>query len=109
MRLIVDISVFVADVCSWGRIWGPVELQAIPSVGITLSFAFAPKYFHKLPDGFVSELRIESVVLGANIKDETGVMIFLEDVIATSIGQADEFADYFDKAFGLHVDRYING
>jgi hypothetical protein len=108
MKLTIDISVFVADTLSWGRVWGSAEFPEVPAIGATVSFAIPLKKAVPLPDGFTAELRVDSVVFRPNVKDETAVMLFLEDLVLESTEQADAVTKYLEQSFGLFVDKYVD-
>lgn len=59
-----------------------------------------------MPSGFSAELRVESIVFRPNVKDETGVMVFLEDLVVESMEQAAAVAEYLERSFGLFADKY---
>ena len=106
MKLTIDVSVFVASTLSWGRVWGPAEFPVVPAIGTTISFAVPMKEGAHVPSGFSAELRVESVVFRPNVKDETGVMVFLEDLVVESMEQAAAVAEYLEQAFDLFADKY---
>lgn len=108
MKLTIDLSVFVADTVSWGRVWGGAEFAVVPPVGSTVSFAIAGKEGVHVPEGFPAELKVESVVFRPNVEDETGVMLFLEDLVLESAEEANVVTKYLERSFGLFVDKYID-
>ena len=108
MKLTIDASVFVATTLSWGRVWGSVEFPAVPAIGTTVSFAIPVKGGVPLPNGFTAELKVESVVFRPNVKDETGVMVFLEDLVVESSEQAAVVTKYLERSFDLFVDKYAD-
>lgn len=108
MKLTIDVSVFVTNTLSWGRVWGPAEFVAVPALGATISFAVPRNAAIPVPVGFSAELKVEAVVFRPGVADETGVMLFLEDLVVESTEQGNAVAEYLGRAFGLFVDKYVD-
>lgn len=108
MKLTVDISVFVKNAISWGRVWGSAEFAVVPAIGTTVSFAISGKEGVHLPVSFSSELKVEAVIFRPNVGDETGVMLFLEDLVVESTDQASVISEYLAQSFNFFVDKYVD-
>jgi hypothetical protein len=105
MRVYVDFSVFTASQ-ALGNVHGGLELEIVPRKGETLNFA----NLHPTPvplqvQGFTPHLRVEDVFPSPQGAVET-FSLSLSDVEVASLEIAQKIFAYFEKGFGLFVDRY---
>ena len=101
MKVNIDISVFIRSGGSFGHISGSLELDTLPSVGDTLSFAVPRDTAVLKPLTFLGLLRIEDRVFDA--AGQATVTLMLEDLYFDSAELAQEAGRYLDRAFGLEL------
>lgn len=104
MKVTVDFSIFTKSGAAFANANGTLELDVLPHIGDTISFAF-PKETGLAPvPGFTGMLRVRDRVLDAG--GALGVSLALDDLVMQTIGEADAVAEYFEKGFGLGVNKY---
>lgn len=104
MLVNVDISVFSSPTTSFATIWGEIDLPMEPSVGDEMSFLF--KGNDTMPPVepnvgiYVASRRID-------VGRIPSLSIQTSDIVADGDRAAEAICSYFERRFGLHVDRYV--
>jgi hypothetical protein len=101
MKLHIDISIFIRSGGSFGHVSGTLELDTLPAVGDTLSFAVPRDPTVLKPQAFLGLLRIEDRVF--DVANPSAITLMLEDLYFDSAEIAREAGNYLEKAFGLAV------
>ena len=107
MRVYIDISVFSSPTESYGVINGDMEMDVIPRVGESISFAF-PINKEIMPlsaSWFLGALKVTDITHRPT-SSGTSVLVCLEPVILTSIDQCKALSDYMEKGFVLGTDEH---
>jgi hypothetical protein len=107
VRLSVDFSVFLPS-SSAGVFSGTIELQTLPRIGETISFAH-PKS-NVLPvqvPGFAFLLKVEDVLHSANPADV--ISLALEDLTLEHMRDVEVLAQFLKDGFGLRFDPHDAG
>lgn len=106
MKIGIDISVTSNDGSAFGRIFGSLELEAIPGAGDTISFAYSKVDSNtKPPNGFLGFLKVTERVFEA-VPRFGDVTLMLSDLIVKDEGQAKDIMLYFSKGFDLDFEFY---
>ncbi len=106
MKIAVDLSVFVKDVKSVGRVSGFLELEGLPSRGDTVSF-FLPLDI-QVPPCTVRDcnllLEVERVIFTPLPNAIGGVSLSLEDLVLQSDKDALAVVKYLESGFNLFFE-----
>jgi hypothetical protein len=107
MKIAVDLSVFVKDVKSVGRVSGFLELEGIPSQGDTVSFLLPLDM--QAPPCTVRDcnllLEVERVTFTPLPSAIGGVSLSLEDLILQSDQDALMVVKYLESSFNLFFEE----
>jgi len=101
MKLQIDISIFIRSGGSFGHVSGELDLDTLPAVGDTLSFAVPRDASIPKPHEFLGLLRIEDRVFDAS--NQSMISLMLEDLYFDSTEIAQEAGSYLERAFGFVV------
>ena len=101
MKLNIDISVFIRSGGAFGHVSGTLDLDTLPAVGDTLSFAVPRDASIPKPHAFLGLLRIEDRVF--DVANQASITLMLEDLYFDSADVAREAGNYLEKAFGLAI------
>jgi hypothetical protein len=101
MKVHIDISVFTRPGGPFGHISGDLDLDILPVVGDTLSFAVPRNASVAKPHAFLGLLKVEDRLIDAS--NQAMVSLALEDLYFDSVEIAQEAGRYLEKAFGLAV------
>ena len=104
MKVNIDISVFIRSGGSFGHISGVLDLDLLPAVGDTLSFAVPRDPAVRKPDAFLGLLRVDDRVF--DVANRSNVTLMLEDLYFDSAELAQEAGRYLESAFGLAVHAH---
>jgi len=101
MKLNIDISVFIRSGGSFGHVSGTLDLETLPAVGDTLSFAVPRDAAILRPPAFLGLLRVEDRVF--DVANQATITLMLEDLYFDTVEIAQAAGHYLEKAFGLAV------
>jgi len=101
MKINIGISIFIRSGGSFGHVSGTLDLDTLPVVGDTLSFADSRDSTILKPHAFVGLLKVEDRVLDAS--NQATPTLMLEDIYFDSAEIAQEAGRYLESAFGLAV------
>jgi hypothetical protein len=104
MLISVDISIFSSPTASFANVWGELELPVLPDVGDEVSFLF--KSGLSMP-AVTQGTRIEVTSRRIDADRNPACAIQISDIFAENEAGAKAICDYFEQAFGFHVDRYL--
>jgi hypothetical protein len=104
-RIYVDFSVFIPKRAE-GFVYGVLELPQVPREGETLSFE-SPRNSVPPPAiaGFVPRLVVDHVLTAKGAGPED-VALSLADVEVATSPDAERIFAYFERGFGLDIDRH---
>jgi hypothetical protein len=104
-RIYVDFSVFTPKRAE-GFVHGILELPQVPNEGETLSFE-TPKADVPPPAvaGFVPRLVVDQVLTSKGAGPED-IALSLADVEVATSPDAEKIFTYFERGFGLDIDRH---
>jgi hypothetical protein len=103
MRVNVDISVFSSPTTSFATVWGEIDLPVEPCVGDEMSFLFAGN--DTMPPTAPS-VGIHVASRRIDVGRIPALSIQISDIVTDGELAAEEICSYFERGFGLHVDRY---
>jgi hypothetical protein len=89
---------------AFGNATGTIELDVVPQIGDTISFAFPKAKGLARVVGFTGMLWVKDRVLNAG--GGSNVSLALEDLLVGTLKEARAVAEYLEKGFGLSVDTY---
>lgn len=104
MLVNVDISVFSSPTTSFATVWGEIDLPVAPSVGDEMSFLF--KGNDSMPP-IDPSIGIHITNRRIDVGRTPSCSIQISDIVAEGEFAAEAVCSYFERQFGLHVDRYI--
>jgi len=104
MKVTVDFSIFTKSGGAFANADGTLELDVLPQIGDTISFAFPKEAGLTRVPGFAGMLRVRDRVLDAG--GASGISLALDDLVMPTVGEADSVAEYLEKGFGLAVNKY---
>jgi hypothetical protein len=107
MKLSIDISLFVGDTFSIGRVSGHLDLPIVPSVGDAISFLFPLD--DKSARCTVMDcnllLKVEKVIFQPQPSELACVSLMLEDMVFKSAKDAKEVGNYLEHGFSLFFEE----
>jgi hypothetical protein len=107
VEISVDISIFALPSASVGMISGKIDLPMLPRIGETLSFMCNENDTpFPVNSGFDGLLRVEDVLYSVGYKLPPSLM--LGEIEASSVDQAITVGKYFEVAFGLNFDQFLD-
>jgi hypothetical protein len=103
MLVNVDISVFSSPTTAFANVWGEIDLPVVPSARDEMSFLFTENGTMPptVPSAgiYVTGRRID-------VGRTPSCSIQISDIVAEDELAAEAICNYFERGFGLHVDRY---
>jgi hypothetical protein len=103
MKVSIDVIVFTSDTAI-GMVSGELDLVAVPQTGNIVCFS-SPFEGVAHVGGFSGHLTVKHVLFRP-AKDDSGVTIMFDDIVADSRETALEIMRYLEQGFGLFADEF---